>query len=111
MNDYTINDCYAEVYDILSHTNKELVTKIPKSFIEWLKLNKTPNYNVKINYSLGIENCILKRETSVLLTIIYNKYLKEEKNEIQSDIQLDLIETKEKWYSKILKKIRKLLKK
>ena len=54
-----------EVLDILEHTRREDVNKIPKAFIEFLKKNSSKTYNSKLDYTKQISDMKLKPKTEV----------------------------------------------
>ena len=79
---------YNETYDIICHLDKNLYDKIPKNFLELIKKNVEPDYKVNIDYSKSINDQDLKKDTRILLSLIYRDYLcsQEEKNKlIQND--------------------------
>lgn len=133
-----IKEAFYEVNEILNFIPKELVEKIPNSFLEIIKENKANNYYKEIN---GLENLeILKKETIVLLGLIYRDFLctEEERQDIirrekkavaekynydnlfkktnytKSNEQLEnvqsksLVEVKNKWYINIIEFFKKI---
>lgn len=83
MVDITKEVC-SEVYDIIQHMKKELVNKIPNSFINLIKQNRDENFIVNIDYSKRINDQELQRGTRVILSLIYRDYLcsKEQREEL-----------------------------
>ena len=81
----------SEVYDILKHTDRNLINKISRKFIQYIFDNRDINYIPNIDYSRDIYSQNLKYETVVILSIIYRDYLcsPEEKNAI---VQKDKVE-------------------
>jgi len=77
-----INKEYAEaaveVLDILNHTDKEMVAKIPSKFIEFLKENSSKEYVSNLNHSKTIKEMELKPKTEAILGLIYLKYWADE---------------------------------
>ena len=69
-----------EVLEILEHTKKEYVDKIPRAFIEFLKKNSSKTYNSKLDYTKPISDLKLKPKTEALLGLIYMKYWAEGKD-------------------------------
>jgi len=133
-----IKEAFYEVNEILNLIPKELVEKIPNSFLEIIKENKANNYYKEIK---GLDNLeILKKETIVLLGLIYRDFLctEEERQDIirkekkvaaekynydnlfkkinyaKSNEQLknvqskSLIEVKKKWYVNIIDFFKKI---
>jgi len=68
------SEAAVEVLDILNHTNKEDVEKIPKKFIKFLKDNSNKNYISNIDYTKPIAQMNLKPKTQAILGLIYMKY-------------------------------------
>ena len=140
------NQAFSEVYDILNHLEEELYNKIPTKFITFLEDNMDKEYIPNISYSKDISEQILLRETKVILSIVYRKYicsdemkekLKQEDYQIykyeqelsnrnykitfpksnektakdqKKAINTNVPELQLKWYEKILRKIRNILK-
>lgn len=77
MKNITPEVCY-EVYDIINHMEKEMYSKIPKGFIEFIATNMEKRKNNIIDYSKNINEQELLPETRVILSLIYRDYLCEE---------------------------------
>ena len=69
------NQAFSEVYDILNHLEEELYNKIPTKFITFLEDNMDKEYIPNISYSKDISEQPLLRETKVILSIVYRKYI------------------------------------
>ena len=68
-------EAFAEVLEVIKHSNKNIKSKIPQKFITFLKNNKDKNYNVNINfYDKTWENTV-KSETRAILALIYRDYI------------------------------------
>lgn len=147
----TINQSFTEVYNIITHMDKKLYDKIPKSFIEMLENCKDYDYEVNIDYSKSINEQELLHETRAILSLIYRDYictpekrkelveedneeLKKEEEILQGKYNIDfnkrtqmmrnkntederkikntyMVEVKkEKWYEKIINKIKSFFK-
>lgn len=63
-----------EVMDILKHTKKEDVDKISPSFMKYLQSNVSTTYIPNLDHTYTIDKMQLKRETKVILAIIYRKF-------------------------------------
>lgn len=72
------SEAAVEVLDILKHTNKEDVNKIPKKFIEFLENNKSETYIADLDHTKTIKEMNLKPKTQALLGLIYLKYWADE---------------------------------
>lgn len=140
------SQAFSEVYDILNHLEEELYNKIPTKFIAFLEDNMDREYIPNISYSKDISEQPLLRETKVILSIVYRKYicsdemkekLKQEDYQAykyeqelsnrnyeitfpksnektakdqKKEININVPELQLKWYEKILRKIRNILK-
>ena len=121
---------FAEVHDILKHSELEIQEKIPKKFLDMLEENEDKNYIINIDYDKDINNQKLLPYTRDILAMVYTDYLcsKEEKEKfllenekvIEEQETQQIIEKnkamgenlnntsitlikKEKWYQKIIK--------
>ena len=140
------DQAFSEVYDILNHLEEELYNKIPTKFITFLQDNMDKEYIPNISYSKDISEQTLLRETKVILSIVYRKYIcsDEMKEKLREEdyqaykyeqelsntnyeitfpkvnektvkdqkkaINTNVPELQLKWYEKILRKIRNILK-
>lgn len=75
---------YAEVLEILNHTEKEIVEKIPNSFIDFLQKNKDESYVVNIDFNDDNWDNSVQEETLAIIALIYRDYIvsKEEKSKL-----------------------------
>ena len=74
--DYAVyKDSYSEVLYIINNMTIENRNKISKKFISFLEKNKNKNYKVQ-NISLN-NIASLKRETKIVLSIMYRNYFKD----------------------------------
>ncbi len=73
-----------EVEKILENTDKELVDKIPKDFMEFIKANKAVDYNFEVNKEKGLLEQEISDKTKALLSLIYRDYFcdKEEREKL-----------------------------
>lgn len=71
MRESEYSEAAVEVLDILNHTNKEDVAKIPQSFIKFLTNISSKSYKVKFNHEQPINGLNLKKQTRELLGFIY----------------------------------------
>lgn len=75
---------FSEVIEILNHTDKQLVEKIPDNFIKFLFENMDKEYKVEIDFfDENWDNTILE-ETKAILALIYRDYIvsSEERNNL-----------------------------
>lgn len=76
MNYVEYKDSYSEVLYLINNMTLENRNKISKKFISFLEKNKNKNYKVQ-NISLNNIDS-LKRETKIVLSIMYRNYFKNE---------------------------------
>lgn len=76
------SEAAVEVLDILKHTSKEDVNKIPRKFIEFLENNKSETYIADLDHTKTIKEMELKPKTQALLGLIYLKYWANEEEKI-----------------------------
>ena len=75
-------EALAEVDDIISLLSKEYQSKIPKKLKEFIKKNKDSLYKSNIT-ELPRDISGLKKDTVVMLGMIYDKYLYDEKIDLE----------------------------
>ena len=71
---YEYSLAFSETLDILNHTRKEDVEKIPIKFLEFLKINALKNYESKLDFNKSIADMNLNQKTIGVLSIIHKKY-------------------------------------
>ena len=71
MREIEYSEAAVEVLDILNHTNKEDVARIPQSFIKFLTNISSKTYKVKFDHEQPINGLNLKKQTKELLGFIY----------------------------------------
>ena len=71
----------AEVLEILNNSEKEITDKISDKFMRFLQENADKEYKVNIDFNNEHWDDTIKKETKVILALIYRDYLvpKEEK--------------------------------
>lgn len=97
MREIEYSEAAVEVLDILNHTNKEDVAKIPQSFIKFLTNISSKSYKVKFNHEQPINGLNLKKQTRELLGFIYITWWcdKEEREKYKKLIQESNIKNEE----------------
>ena len=85
---------FAEVNDILLHSEKAIQDKIPSKFYETIRRNMDLNWEIKIDYSKDINEQEILNETKNIMAIIYRDYLcsASEKSDLIEKNSLALIE-------------------
>lgn len=71
---YEYSIAFSETLDILNHTRKEDVEKIPIKFLEFLRINALKNYESKLDFNKTIADMNLNQKTIGILSIIHKKY-------------------------------------
>ena len=71
MREAEYSEAAVEVLDILNHTEKEDVAKIPQSFIKFLTDISNKNYKARFNHEQPITGLNLRKQTKELLGFIY----------------------------------------
>lgn len=71
MREVEYSEAAVEVLDILNHTNREDVARIPQSFIKFLTNISSKGYKVKFNHEQPINGFNLRKQTRELLGFIY----------------------------------------
>ena len=71
MREAEYSEAAVEVLDILNHTNKEDVARIPQSFIKFLTDISSKSYKAKFNHEQPINGFNLRKQTKELLGFIY----------------------------------------
>lgn len=127
----------AEVDDILTYTELELVNRIPKSMRDFISQNKQKEYQSNICVERPICEQKLLKETEAILSLIFRDYwaTDEEKKQLAEKDKLELenfkkntqivfpvshkslkqddtclaLQINQPWYEKIYAKIRKVL--
>ena len=97
MREIEYSEAAVEVLDILNHTNKEDVARIPQSFIKFLTNISSKSYKVKFNHEHPINGLNLKKQTRELLGFIYITWWcdKEEREKYKKLIQESNIKNEE----------------
>ena len=68
------SEAIVEILDILNHTEKSLVQKIPDKLIEFWNRNADPNYKVILDYNVDLKDMKMKSKTKALIGMIYRNY-------------------------------------
>ena len=97
MIDEIYKNSFKEVYDILENTEEDLLSKIPNSFMNFIKNNMNVDYKTSINLNETIDKQHLLKETEAILSLIYRSYwaTDEEKNEFAKKDNLELLKEEE----------------
>jgi hypothetical protein len=74
MRDDSYKNAFKEVYDILENTDEELLSKIPNTFIKFLKDNMNADYQSNIKIGIKLDKQHLLKETEYILALLYRSY-------------------------------------
>lgn len=74
----------SQVLDVLKHSDKDIIDKISKKFIDFLTGNQLEGYTVNIDYSDENWTQQLNEDAKVILALIYRDFIvsKEERQEL-----------------------------
>lgn len=65
----------SEVDDILTFSDETIISRIPKSFVQFVRENKDKSYITNINPYLALEEQNIHEKTKALMSLIYRSYL------------------------------------
>ncbi len=65
----------SEVNEILKYTDDDVVNRIPKKFMSFIKDNMEPNYKFEVQAGLDLSKQPISNETRVILAMIYRDYI------------------------------------
>lgn len=119
---------FKEVLVILEQTQKSETKKIPSQFIELMQENASKNYEPKISNQKELKEQKLSKEAKAILSILYRRYILEEKEEIEFQEIMDknikfqekkqeeklwcvVVPKKENIFKRFFKRIKRLFKK
>ncbi len=71
----TYQNALAEVDRILKLTQKDVITKIPQSFLNFIEDKKSKTYITNLNMETPLNEQNLLKETRAILSLIYRSYL------------------------------------
>ena len=80
-------NAFKEVDEILRYTDIDLVNKIPKKFIDFLRANMNNDYEFNVQEGLRLNKQKLSEEANNILALIYRDYwsTEEEKEDAGAD--------------------------
>ena len=67
-------NAFKEVDEILKYTDIDLVNKIPKKFINFLRENMNNDYEFYVQEGLGLNEQNISEEASNIFALIYRDY-------------------------------------
>ena len=82
----------AEVDMILKIMQKDMLNKIPNSFLEFVEQKKSKSYIPNLNMELSLNEQNLLKETRAILSLIYRSYLcdSDESKKLKIDDSIEL---------------------
>lgn len=98
-----LSEAAVELNTILKYTSQEIVKKIPKKFLEFMKKKASTTYQFNYDINKPLEKQNIKLKTKELIALIYIEYLsdsqeKREYSNIMSSIIIEIEEDKRKTY-------------
>ena len=63
-----------EVNEILKNTDKNLVKRVPKKFMDFIKENMDTKHNFCVQKNVELFEQPMKKETKIILAMIYKDY-------------------------------------
>ena len=83
-----LSEAAVELNEILKNTSPDVVEKIPKKFIEFIKENASTTYQFEYDKTKSLEEQNIKPKTRGLIALIYKDFLcsKEEKQEYMKNV-------------------------
>ena len=78
-------NAFKEVYEILKYTDIDLVNKIPKKFINFLRANMNNDYEFNVQEGICLNKQILSEETNNIFALIYRDYWQQRKKKKNSE--------------------------
>lgn len=95
-------EALVEVLEVLDNTDADLVNKIPKKFMEFMKNNASRTYQKEMSDNQNLNDLTLKEKTKDILTMIYRNYWCT--LEQRSDLDKILDENEEKYQEQLREK-------
>ena len=77
--DIKYRKAFAEVLDVLEHTDRTLVRKIPREFMEFLRQNADMTHGVIFDSSKKLKDQAISKEAKEILAMIYEDYMNKTK--------------------------------
>ncbi len=74
---------FSEVIEILNHTDKKIVEKIPQKFIDFLFENADKDYIPNINFYDENWEKFIQEDTQAILALLYRDYIVSEDEKIE----------------------------
>lgn len=78
-------EAMTEVVEILEHTKKEEIEKIPPKFMEYLRKYSSKKYVPNLNHAQKLKDMNLKPMTKALISLIYREYFCDEMQKKEYD--------------------------
>ena len=91
--DSVYSQAFTEVLEILKNSEKNIVSRIPENFIEFLNKYKDNNYKAEIDFSNENWDEQVKKETQAILALIYRDFIvsKEKREKLLAEEQEEQI--------------------
>lgn len=73
--DKDYKEAYAEVLEIIKHSDQDIISKVPQKLINFLEENKDDEYIAKIDFNQENWEDFLKKETMAIIALIYRDFI------------------------------------
>ena len=85
MVDENYKNSMSEVLDVLSHSKRDIIIKIPDNVLNYLLENASKTYESKLDHTKNIKDMGLSKKAEDFLSIIYRNYLCDENKKLEYD--------------------------
>ena len=79
--DIKYRKAFEEVLDLLEHTERALVRKIPRKFMEFLRQNADMTHEVMFDSSKRLKEQAIRKKKKKILAMLYNEYICKDETE------------------------------
>lgn len=94
MVDESYRNSMSEVLDVLSHSKREVLVKIPQNVLDFLIENSSKTYESKLDHSKNIKDMGLSKKAENFISLIYRNYLCDNNKKQEYDYILRVNEEK-----------------
>ena len=98
--DNNYRQALTEVLEVLNHSEKELIQKLPTDFIKFIFENMDKSYVPNIDFNLADWEIYLKPEAQAMLSYIYKEYFVTLEEKATLLMEADLIQKGEEMLAK-----------
>ena len=95
-------EALAELNTIIQYMNKNYKNKIPQAFIDFITQNMDVNYKPNISKDIPINEQNLKKDTKILLSLLYRNYWCN--NELKTQLMNEDLKSKKEYEQRRIEK-------